>query len=155
MSKPRTAVMVGAGIYKKGNEICSDRIKVFLEPLVMTWSFLIEGKYMRTFGYQWKPCTSVQLHRETAEALLMVLRDQGRGCKCLCILQSTNEGAYSSQQMSSTINDVMNNKSQPNFGMAHLIRTSLLPDTSRVKWRTLTSLEVSDCRPGDAAMFRC
>ena len=62
-----------------------------------------------------------------------VLRDQGRGCKCLCILQSTNEGAYSSQQMSSTINDVMNNKSQPNFGMAHLIRTSLLPDTLRVK----------------------
>lgn len=109
VSKPRTAVMVGAGIYKKGNEICSDKITTFLEPLVMTWSLIVECKYMRTFGYQWKPSTSMQLHEETAEALLTVLRDRGQGCKCLCILQSTNEGVYSSQEMLSTRNDTMNN----------------------------------------------
>lgn len=83
--------------------------KGFLEPLVMMWSFIVEGKYMRTFAYQWKPSTSMQLHEENAEALLTVLRDRGQGYKCLCILESRNEGVYSSQEMLSTRNDVVNN----------------------------------------------
>lgn len=70
--------MVRAGRHEKGVEICSDRIRFFLVPLVITHC-LVEGKQSGAFRYQYIPSTNVQKLKETEGVLLTILRDQEAG----------------------------------------------------------------------------